>query len=40
MINTKRYLDTLFYEFERMGYNENQITQALYDFYDKVKKKI
>jgi len=35
MIDTKKYLTHLFSEFERKGYNEDQIVAALYDYYQK-----
>ena len=35
MIDARRYLAGLFAEFERMGYSEDQIAAALYDFYEK-----
>lgn len=35
MINAKRYLQSLFFEFERIGYSDDQIVAALYDYYDK-----
>ena len=34
MINTRRYLIGLFSEFERLGYSEDQIVAALYDYYE------
>lgn len=33
MIDPKKYLTHLFVEFERKGYNEDQIVAALYDYY-------
>jgi hypothetical protein len=33
MIDTKRYLEHLFMEFERLGYSQDQIAEALYDYY-------
>ena len=34
MNNTKKYLEGLFFEFERMGYSGNQVVEALYDYYN------
>lgn len=33
MIDTKEYLVRMFSDFERMGYTEEQIVAALYDYY-------
>lgn len=33
--STKEHLNRLFNNFERMGYSENQIVEALYDYYTK-----
>ena len=35
MIDPKRYLTHLFIEFERLGYSEDQIVSALYDYYER-----
>ena len=33
MVDTKKYLAHMFMEFERLGYSEEQIVAALYDYY-------
>ena len=33
MIDAKRYLAHMFMEFERLGYSDDQIVEALYDYY-------
>ena len=33
MVDSRMYLEKLFFEFERLGYTEAQITAALYDYY-------
>ncbi len=35
MIDAKRYLTHMFLEFERLGYSQDQITAALYDYYER-----
>lgn len=40
MIDAKKYLTHLFMEFERMGYSDDQIVSALYDYYESCEKEI
>jgi hypothetical protein len=35
MIDAKRYLTHMFLEFERLGYSQDQIVAALYDYYER-----
>ena len=35
MMDAKEYLARLFTEFEKIGYSDEQIVAALYDYYEK-----